>query len=114
MKNCGNEAHHVHEFLGSTRLAELNSDDVHNHRFAGVTGEPIQRNKSHVHRIITKTDFFDHYHEIEVCTGPAISVGDGRHVHFVYAMTECKDGHKHSFIVATLIEAPIFEEKSIY
>lgn len=114
MKNCGNEAHHVHEFVGSTRLAELNSDDVHNHRFAGVSCEPIEKNNSHVHRLITKTDFFDHYHEIDVLTGPAIHVGDGRHVHFVYAVTECKDGHKHKFIVATLIEAPTFKEKSIY
>ena len=30
---------HVHEFVGSVRLAELNSDDVHNHRFAGVSGQ---------------------------------------------------------------------------
>lgn len=102
---------HVHEFLGSTRLAEIGSDDVHNHRFAGVTGEAIRKGNSHVHRIKTKTDFFDHYHIIDVCTGPAIPVGEGRHVHFVYAVTKCEDGHRHEFIVATLINSPTFEEK---
>ncbi|GAA0069615.1 YmaF family protein [Clostridium sardiniense] len=101
---------HVHEFLGSVRLAELGSDDVHNHRFAGVSGQAIRKGDSHVHKICTRTDFFDHFHFIEVCTGPAIPVGDGRHVHFVYGVTSCNDGHRHEFIFATLIEAPIFAE----
>ncbi|GAB6169150.1 YmaF family protein [Clostridium carnis] len=99
---------HVHEFVGSVRLAEIGEEDVHNHRFAGVTGEVIQRCDGHRHRIETKTDFFNnHFHEIDVITGPPIPVGCGRHVHFVYAVTKCRDGHRHSFIVATLIENPI-------
>lgn len=104
---------HVHEFVGSVRLAELNTEDVHNHRFAGVSGQAIpckdgNGRVSHVHRIVTRTDFFnDHFHEIDVVTGPAIPVGKGRHVHFVYALTRERDGHRHAFIVATLIENPI-------
>lgn len=95
---------HVHEFLGSTKLAELDSPDVHNHRFASVTGEAISIKRStHIHKICTKTDFSDHFHFIEVFTGPAIPVGEGRHVHSVFARTEVEDGHLHEFIVATLI-----------
>ncbi len=99
---------HVHEFLGSTRLAELESEDAHNHRFAGISSEAIPTGQSHVHFIKTKTDFFDHFHEIRVTTGPAIPVGEGRHVHFVSGTTTCVDDHVHQFIFATLIEAPIF------
>lgn len=98
---------HVHEFVGSVRLAEL-EEDPHNHRFAGVSGQAISSGCGHVHRLCTRTDFFnDHFHEINVITGPAIPVGAGRHVHFVYACTEESDGHRHAFIVATLIENPI-------
>ena len=103
---------HVHEFVGSTRLAEL-EDDPHNHRFAGITGQAICTPKGHTHRINALTDFFDHFHLIKndkLRVGPPIPVGEGRHVHFVYGTTEEADGHVHEFIFATLIEAPIFEE----
>jgi len=112
MKYCESEQKHVHEYVGSVKLAELNSDDVHNHRFAGVTGEAVPCKGSHIHRILTRTDFFnDHFHIIDVFTGPAIPVGNGRHVHFVYACTKERDGHKHMFRIATLIENPIGENE---
>lgn len=101
---------HVHEFLGSVRLAEL-EEDPHNHRFAGVSGEAKGKGKSHVHKLKTRTDFVDHYHEIEVTTGPAIDVGGGKHVHFVESITTEVDGHVHTFAVATLIESPLVEER---
>ncbi|OSB06506.1 YmaF family protein, partial [Clostridium botulinum] len=50
MCNCKERQTHVHEFLGSTRLAE-----PHNHRFAGVSGQAIRSGNSHVHRITTNT-----------------------------------------------------------
>jgi hypothetical protein len=103
------EQKHVHEFLGSTRLAELD-EDPHNHRFAGVSGEAIPCGCSHVHEIMVRTDFFDHFHFIKVITGPAIPVGKGRHVHFVKAITSCNDDHRHELIFATLIESPILED----
>ncbi len=99
---------HVHEFLGSTRVAELGSDDAHNHRFAGITSQAIPFGGTHIHLVNTSTDFFDHFHEIEVITGPAIPVGGGRHVHFVSGTTTCVDDHVHEFIFTTLIQAPIF------
>lgn len=105
---CEKKQRHVHEFLGSTRLAEL-EDDPHNHRFAGVSGPAIPGPCGHVHEIKTNTDFFDHFHVICVITGPPIPVGKDRHVHFVKAITSCNDGHVHELIFATLIEAPIFE-----
>lgn len=104
------ERGHVHEFLGSTKLAEK-GDERHNHRFAGVSGEAIPKNGSHVHKICTNTDFFDHFHRIEDVSGPAIRVGEGRHVHFVSGVTTLVDGHRHKFIFATLIEAPIIDNR---
>ena len=98
----------VHEFLGSTRLAE-ECDDRHNHRFAGVTGEPIfTSNGNHRHELFTNTDFFDnHHHEIESLTGPAINVGGEKHVHFVRTRTTVNDDHFHQAQFATLIENPL-------
>ena len=99
---------HVHEFEGSTKLAEEGADR-HNHRFAGVTGQAIGVGKSHVHEIdLSKTDFLNHFHNLKkIRTGPAISVGNGKHVHFVTGRTTLNDGHVHRFNFATLIEAPL-------
>lgn len=99
------EQTHDHEFLGSTRFAE-ECDDRHNHRFAGVTGEVIPHQGSHIHKLTVRTDFFGHFHEICVYTGIAIPVGDGKHVHLATGFTTLEDGHVHEYIFATLIEAP--------
>lgn len=98
---------HVHEFTGSTKIAEAQKDP-HVHRLAGVTGEMIPTPyNSHKHGIITNTDFYEeHYHGLSTYTGPAIPVGNGRHVHFVQALTTVDDGHLHETIFATLIEDP--------
>ena len=71
--DCSDEEQqrHVHEFLGSTKLAE-EGDDRHNHRFAGVTGKAKRYNGSHIHEIRENTDFVDHFHQIIFRTGPAI------------------------------------------
>jgi hypothetical protein len=96
---------HTHEFMGSTQLAGA---IVHNHRFAGVTGQEIPSNGSHVHSLMTNTDFdIGHLHEVGILTGPAIYVGGGRHVHFAYGDTTLNFGHFHAFIFATLIEDPL-------
>ncbi|MGG1663540.1 YmaF family protein [Brevibacillus sp. NRS-1366] len=105
-KSTGTRQRHVHEFLGSTRLAE-EGDERHNHRFAGVTGQAIPRGNSHVHIIRTNTDFFDHFHQVRIVTGPAIPVGNGKHVHFVKGSTTFEDGHVHVFRFATLIQKPL-------
>lgn len=101
---------HVHEIAGSVRLAEL-EDDPHNHRFAGVTNEVIRVNGGHIHKLQTKTDFYEnHFHLICVKTGLQVIVGEGedaRHVHFIDSNTEIADEHFHEFIAATLIENPI-------
>ena len=110
MHKCCDKQEHVHEFLGSTRLAEL-EDDPHNHRFAGVTGPAIYVKGGHIHLIYARTDFFDHFHEFQACTELDKNVGEGRHVHFVKATTTCNDGHNHDLIFATLIEAPIIIEE---
>ncbi|AKG35660.1 YmaF family protein [Paenibacillus durus] len=99
---------HVHEFEGSTQLAETGADR-HNHRFAGVTGQAIRVGKTHVHEIdFERTDFLDHFHNLRrIRTGPAIPVGNGKHVHFVTGRTTLVDGHTHPFKFATLIESPL-------
>ncbi|SES17474.1 YmaF family protein [Psychrobacillus sp. OK032] len=97
---------HVHEFLASTKLAE-EGDDRHNHRFAGVTSEVIPRGNSHVHVLMVNTDFLDHHHEVAIETGPAIRVGDDKHVHFVKGTTTLDDGHVHPLEFATLIQKPL-------
>ncbi len=101
---------HTHEYLGSVRIAER-EEDPHNHRFAGVTGQAIHlRHGDHYHKLEDNTDFYeDHFHIIADRTGPAICVGEDRHVHFVYGKTTRNDGHRHEFIFATLIENPIGE-----
>ena len=109
-KHCSSEEQsHVHDFLGSTQIAEPNTDP-HNHRFAGISGEVIPiGNNQHVHELVTRTDFYeDHFHNICVRSGPAIRVND-RHVHFVSGTTTEVDNHEHDFIFATLIENPIGE-----
>lgn len=110
--HCKKEQKHDHEFLGSTRLAEL-EEDPHNHRFAGVSGPAIKPRCGcgHVHLIKARTDFYeDHFHMFTAISGPPIDVGNGRHVHFVRATTTEADGHTHDLIFATLIEDPISEE----
>lgn len=98
---------HVHEFEGSTKLAE-EGEERHNHRFAGVSGQAIPLfGGSHKHIVSSNTDFFDHFHVINDETGPAIEVGDGKHVHFVKGMTTINDGHFHVFTFATLIQSPL-------
>lgn len=98
---------HVHEFEGSTKLAEL-EDDPHNHRFAGVSGEEIEVPGGHIHKIFTRTDFFqNHFHFVIRLTGLQIPVGNGKHVHFVMGMTTMQDGHRHQFQFATLIDDPL-------
>jgi len=99
---------HVHEFTGSTKLAET-GNDRHNHRFAGVTGQVIPKGKSHFHEIdLTHTDFLNHFHDLKrIRTGLAIPVGKGKHVHFVSGTTTMNDGHVHPFNFATLILKPL-------
>ncbi|PYI54003.1 YmaF family protein [Paenibacillus flagellatus] len=99
---------HVHEFTASTKLAEQ-GNDRHNHRFAGVTGEVIPVGNSHVHEIrLVNTDFLNHHHKVKkIRTGPAIPVGNGKHVHFVTGTTTLNDGHVHRFQFATLIDKPL-------
>ncbi|HZK55353.1 MAG TPA: YmaF family protein [Desulfosporosinus sp.] len=111
-RNCGcakGTQTHVHEFLGSTKLAE-EGDDRHNHRFAGVTSQVIpQPCGGHKHALLTNTDFFEnHHHEIGVLTGIAIVVGpNDKHVHFVDGDTTLDNGHCHLFQFTTLIQSPL-------
>lgn len=98
---------HVHEFEGSVQIAEAETDP-HNHRFAGITSEVIPQGTSHVHEILTKTDFYEnHHHEVGIRTGLPVDVGGNRHVHFATGTTTLVDGHVHNFRFATLIQDPI-------
>ena len=104
---AGDTQTHVHEFLGSVKLAEQ-GNDRHNHRFAGVTSEVIPiSGGSHKHVFMVNSDFFDHHHEVAGETGPAIAVGNGKHVHFATGQTTVDEDHFHNFQFATLIDSPL-------
>lgn len=105
---CPRMQKHVHEIVGSTKIAEENGE-CHNHRFATVSDEAIQIcGEDHVHEVKLRTDFFDdHFHEFYGKTSGAIWVGDNRHVHFIKDFTNVEDGHRHAFRVAALIDNPI-------
>ena len=107
-KHCEKKQTHVHEFLGSTQLAEC-CEDKHNHRFAGVSGQAIYLPSGHFHEIEARTDFFDHFHLIKAKTSLQIPVGEGKHVHFIEAFTNEVDEHCHELEFATLIEAPLID-----
>ncbi|WP_286672885.1 YmaF family protein [Anaeromonas gelatinilytica] len=122
-KICDEFQTHVHEFLGSTMLSapEDSPNLLHNHRFAGVTGPVIERPGGHVHILSVNSDFFfNHFHEIEVETGPPILVKDQNgniigHVHGFTGVSSCVFFHDHNFKGSTLIENPIaMEEKKFY
>lgn len=114
--DCDQVQTHVHEFLGSTMLAAPPQSEelLHNHRFAGVTGpvKPIPGG-SHVHVICTNSDFFfNHFHNVELVTGPVIPVRDQNdkiigHVHAFSGKTSCNFFHEHRFKGTTLIQNPI-------
>lgn len=107
--DCSEEQTHTHEYEGSVKIAEP-KEDPHNHRFACVTGEAILTSdgRSHFHKLNNRTDFYeDHFHKMCDVTGPAIPVGNDRHVHFVDGDTTINDGHQHEFQFATLIDNPI-------
>lgn len=107
---------HAHEYVGSVKLAEYKKD-VHNHRFAGVTGEAVMVPGGHAHKLWTRTDFFDHFHYIQMLTGPAVYLQSGEqrepddpHVHFVAGFTTSNSGHRHEFQLATLMDSPLLPE----
>ena len=102
---------HDHEFEGSTRKAELD-EALHNHRFAGVSGPAIVVPGGHIHKVKSRTDFFDHLHYFEAISGLQVPVGNGSHVHFIKTITSVNDFHSHELVFATLINAPIFENKN--
>lgn len=116
---CNDFQTHVHEFLGSTMLGapDDRTDLLHNHRFAGVTGPVIERPGGHVHIISVNSDFFfNHFHQIEVETGPPILVRDQDgniigHVHGFSGVSSCVFFHDHRFKAATLIQNPIAMEQ---
>jgi hypothetical protein len=115
---------HVHEFEGSTKLADFEVD-AHNHRIAGITGEAVHIPGGHAHKIWTRTDFFDHFHYIQELSGPAVYLDQGNdggsdgetdlseqpHVHFVTGLTSINDGHSHEYQFATLMDAPLLPEE---
>ncbi len=104
---CPTMQTHVHEILGSVKIAER-CTDPHNHRFATVSDEVIGSGLNHVHEVKFRTDFYEnHFHEFCGRTGPATIIGDNRHVHYLESVTNCRDGHRHEFRFGTLIDNPI-------
>lgn len=100
---------HVHELTGSTRTFNERGEECHNHRFCAISGEAkhFRDRRDHFHEVKFRTDFSDeHFHEVCTRTSGAIEVGHDKHVHFLRDCTEEKNGHKHEFQAASLIESP--------
>lgn len=109
MNNCNEDRkqRHDHEIQGSVKIAEK-KEDPHNHRFTTESSQAIKCDNSHFHEVFFRTDFYEnHFHEFCGCTGLAISVGDGKHVHFLKSVTLESDNHVHEFDFSTLIDNPI-------
>lgn len=103
---CTYTDRHVHEFLGSTVFAGA-CNGCHNHRFAVMSGEPVETNGNHYHNLSFFTDTHDnHSHEYCGSTSLAIPTGEGRHVHFANGCTNSSDGHAHEFQVVSMINNP--------
>ena len=92
---------------GSVQIADSDRE-LHNHRFASVSGEAIKTSSNnHVHEVKFRTDFYEeHFHEFCGRTSEAIKVGE-RHIHFLKSITTQNDGHRHKFRLSTFIEDPI-------
>ncbi len=106
---CDELQRHVHAIIGNTFIAQA-EEDPHNHFFAVVSGEAEAIPGGHVHRVSTRTDFYEeHFHLICGVSSPAIEVGD-RHVHYVKAETTTEDGHQHEFRFVSLLNDPIGDE----
>lgn len=97
---------HVHEIVGSTEFSD-EYNDLHNHRFATMSGDAIEADGNHFHNICFRTDSYGaHYHEYCGPSTLAIPTGDGRHVHFANGTVNSADGHTHEFRVASMINNP--------
>lgn len=97
---------HVHEVVGSVMISG-ETGELHNHRFATISGPAIIVPSGHVHEVAVRTDFYEgHYHVIVGQSGLPV-VTNGHHVHFLNASTSVNDGHSHPFQAAALIENPI-------
>ncbi|KYZ77457.1 hypothetical protein AXX12_04925 [Anaerosporomusa subterranea] len=77
---------HVHIFQ---TLADVADD--HQHLITGISGTPIAKGRSHVHRLCVITSYdpkegcvHPHWHNVDIMTGPAVEVG-------------CCDEHTHPF-----------------
>lgn len=75
---------HVHIFQ---TLADVAHD--HQHLITGISGTPIAKGRSHVHRICVKTSYDPkggpaHWHNVDIMTGPAVEI-------------DCCDEHTHTF-----------------
>ena len=109
--HCPQLQSHSHEIEGSVMLAQEEGEGMHNHRFATVTTQVIPLPyHSHKHTFVVNTDFYDHLHEVAGETGPAVNVGNGKHVHYAKGVSTCNDNHSHDFQFATFIESPLMCE----
>lgn len=115
-EHCDRQTH-THEFTASTEL-ELGGDLRHNHRFAGVTGEAIPSGNSHIHKIKVNTTLdLNHFHQVIVKTGPAITVnphdppGSRVHIHYVEDETTVNGrvphDHDVEFVTLTAPNPPV-------
>jgi len=79
--------------------------DRHTHRCKAMLFDVMPMScGGHRHRYSMNTDFFGHNHRITGECGPAISIGNGKHIHFISGGTACDSSHSHRFQFCTSID----------
>lgn len=97
---------HVHVFNTLTDVA-----DGHQHLVQGTTGPARDAGPSHVHRLRVRTSYrIDHWHWLDIISGPAVYIMDGGHVHAYEGETSFDDGHRHA-VLDTTAQSPDFREE---
>jgi len=93
---------HSHEICFSLESAGM---DRHTHRGKAMLFDVMPTScGGHRHRFSFSTDFFGHNHRITGECGPAVFVGNGKHIHFISGNTSCGSGHSHRYQFSTSID----------
>lgn len=93
---------HNHEVQG---LSSVNVMDcqAHAHRYNAVTRMSTNNGRNHTHEVeIDTVSELGHMHCFKGRTGPAIQLGNDRHVHCITGNFNRSMGHNHQFTLTTM------------
>lgn len=101
---CNHRRQHTHEICAGLEFAGAGAE-MHSHRCkAMLFGTQSMPCGGHRHQVSIQTNFCGHNHRITGECGPAIHVGNGKHVHFISGTSSCDNGHSHRHQFCTSID----------